>query len=81
MNNEPKTQFSKRVTIVTVKSIIDDDFSTIEFQGHMKEKAVRQTLDKLLTFPYKIFGLSLIIRDYVTDNFTLEKETIKKTII
>lgn len=81
MNNELKTQFSKRVTIVTVKSITDDDFSTIEFQGHMKEKAVRQTLDKLLTFPYKIFGLSLIIRDYVTDNFTLEKETIKKTII
>ena len=81
MNNELKTQFSKRVTIVTVKSIVDDDFSTIEFQGHMKEKAVRQTLDKLLTFPYKIFGLSLIIRDYVTDNFTLEKETIKKTII
>ena len=81
MNNEPKTQFRKRVTIVIYKSIVDDDFSTIEFQGHMKEKAVRQTLDKLLTFPYKIFGLSLIIRDYVTDNFTLEKETIKKTII
>ena len=81
MNNELKTQFSKRVTIVTVKSITDDEISTIEFQGHMKEKAVRLTLDKLLTYSYKIIGLSLIIRNYVTDNFTLEKETIKKTII
>lgn len=78
MNNELKTQFSKRVTLVTVKSIADDEISSIEFQGHMKEKAVRQTLD--LT-EYKIIGLSLIIRDYVTDNFTLEKETVKKTII
>ena len=81
MNNELKTHFSKRVTLVTVKSIADDEISSIEFQGHMKEKAVRQTLDKLLTYSYKIIGLSLIIRDYVTDNFTLEKETIKKTII
>ena len=81
MNNELKTQFSKRVTLVTVKSITDDEISSIEFQGHMKEKSVRQTLDKLLTYSYKIIGLSLIIRDYVTDNFTLEKETIKKTII
>ena len=81
MNNELKTQFSKRVTLVTVKSIANDEISFIEFQGHMKEKAVRQTLDKLLTYSYKIIGLSLIIRDYVTDNFTLEKETIKKTII
>ena len=63
------------------KSIAADEISSIEFQGHMKEKAVRQTLDKLLTYSYKIIGLSLIIRDYVTDNFTLEKETIKKTII
>ena len=78
MNNELKTQFSRRVTLVTVKSIADDEISSIEFQGHMKEKAVRQTLD--LT-EYKIIGLSLIIRDYVTDNFTLEKETVKKTII
>ena len=81
MNNELKTQFTKRVTLVTVKSIADDEISTIEFQGHMNEKAVRRTLDKLLTFTYEIIGLSLIIRDYVTDNFILEKETIKKTII
>lgn len=81
MNNELKTQFSRRVTLVTVKSIANDEISSIEFQGHMKEKAVRQTLDKLLTYSYEIIGLSLIIRDYVTDNFTLVKETIKKTII
>ena len=81
MNNELKTQFTKRVTLVTVKSIADDEISTIEFQGHMNEKAVRRTLDKLLTFSYEIIGLSLIIRDYVTDNFILEKETIKKTVI
>ena len=81
MNNELKTQFTKRVTLVTVKSIADDEISTIEFQGHMNEKAVRRTLDELLTFTYEIIGLSLIIRDYVTDNFILEKETIKKTII
>ena len=81
MNNELKTRFSKRVTLVTVESIADDEISSIEFQGHMNEKAVRRTLDKLLTYSYKIIGLSLIIRDYVTDNFTLEKETIKKTII
>ena len=80
MNNELKTQFTKRVTLVTVKSIADDEISTIEFQGHMNEKAVRRTLDKLLTFSYEIIGLSLIIRDYVTDNFILEKETIKKTV-
>ena len=29
MNNELKTQFSKRVTIVTVKSISDDELSSI----------------------------------------------------
>ena len=81
MNNELKTQFSKRVTHVIVRSMADDEISCIEFQGHMKEKSVRQTLDKLLTYSYKIIGLSLIIRDYVTDNFILEKETIKKTII
>ena len=81
MNNELKTQFSKRVTQVTIKSIADDEISVCEFQGHMKEKAVRQTLDKLLTYPYEIIGLTLNIKDYVTDNFTLEKVTIKKTII
>ena len=81
MNNELKTQFTKRVTLVTVNFIANDEISTIEFQGHMNEKAVRRTLDKLLTFSYEIISLSLIIRDYVTDNFILEKETIKKTII
>lgn len=80
MEKLPETRFTKRVTLVTIGTESGHEFEQ-EFQGSMSEPAVNKALQKIYPFSFTILKLEQVKREYVTDNFTLDKEYITKKVI